>query len=148
MIMNSFYIVNDNSYQQQNIGFIILASSHDHLLSNQKSTTLVKWLFAASAPIILWGVRAKTKHPIRTPYVSPVDWIHSKSFYFLLNNQDHLLSTRHLSTTLDIHTWFISVISYVRSASECCLTLTLKLLQLYHGENNLIFYEIMRSLLY
>jgi len=51
MIMDSFYIVNDKSYQKQNIGFIILVSSHDHLLSNQKSTTLVKWVCSP-----LWGL--------------------------------------------------------------------------------------------
>ena len=82
MIMNSFYIVNDKSYQKQNIGFIILVSSHDHLLSNHLGkmgmfpslrVNILVWpisrklqwlLLAASAPIILCGVRAKTNTPI------------------------------------------------------------------------------------
>ena len=90
--MNSFYIVNDKSYQKQNIGFIILVSSHDHLLSNHLGkmgmfpslrvnilvspiSRKLQWLLAASAPIILCGVRAKTKHPNRTHYDSPADFI-------------------------------------------------------------------------
>jgi hypothetical protein len=47
-----FLYCHDKSYQKQNIGFIILVSSRDHLLSNQKSTTLVKWVCSPFCELI------------------------------------------------------------------------------------------------
>ena len=75
MIVNSFYIVNDKSYQKQNIGFIILLSNHLGKMGMFPSLRVnilvwpisrkLQWLLlAASAPIILCGVRAKTNTPI------------------------------------------------------------------------------------
>ena len=42
------------------------------------------------------------------------------------------------------HSWF-AVSFFILSVSDCCLT---RILQLYHGENKLIFNEMMRSALY